>query len=148
MKKNIGKMLSVLMCLGLILLMCSCGGSSQDYSEYDGYRYMNPSDGHVKYYIDAGDGLKMHCFFMSGDPEYYEVVYDMDLDSAQTDGDTLIIKKVTDSEGTDISGYFKSLSFTFGEKEVLMKVQRDESTLAGGTEDNVLTGEYRFTPAQ
>lgn len=29
---------------------------------------------------------------------------------------------------------------------VLMQVKRDESTLAGGEEDNILTGNYVFLP--
>ena len=54
---------------------------------------------------------------------------------------------LTDGNGNDISKQFKSLTYTFEENQVTMKVQRDESTLAGGESSSVMTGDYVFKEA-
>ena len=55
--------------------------------------------------------------------------------------------KLTDAEGNDITDWFERLVFAFSsEDSVLMQVKRNESTLAGGEEDNILTGDYTFLP--
>ena len=59
----------------------------------------------------------------------------------------LTIRTVTDAEGNDITDWFERLVFAFSsEDSVLMQVKRNESTLAGGEEDNILTGDYTFLP--
>ena len=59
----------------------------------------------------------------------------------------LTIRTVTDAEGNDITDWFEGLAFAFSsEDSVLMQVKRNERTLAGGEEDNILTGDYTFLP--
>jgi len=129
------------------------GDSSSDskgnaYAKYDGYAYCL-DNGDVKYRLATKDGFSMHCFFQSDSPEYTEVVYKMDLDSAVRTGDTLTIKKIRDENGNDISDKYKKLTYTFGDGKVIMKVECDESKLAGGGGDNILSGKYVFTaPAE
>ena len=54
---------------------------------------------------------------------------------------------MTDAEGNDITDWFERLVFAFSsEDSVLMQVKRNERTLAGGEEDNILTGDYTFLP--
>ena len=114
--------------------------------EYYVYRL---EDGQLKYWLDlSGDEMKLHCMFMSGDPEYYERIYTFDADSAESSGRTVLLKKVTDDRGNDISDFFVMLSFTFVNDHAVMSVVRDEKTLAGGSSDNLLTGSYTMTPGK
>lgn len=54
-----------------------------------------------------------------------------------------------DENGNDITDRFVSLDFLFSSEDVvLMQVRRDEQTLAGGEEDNLLTGEYILKPRE
>lgn len=121
----------------------SSDSKSNIYAKYDGYTYYL-DNGDVKYRLATKDGFRMHCFFRSDSPEYTEVVYTMDLDSAVKNGNILTIKKIRDGNGKDISDTFKNLTYTFAGKKVTMKVERDESKLAGGSGDNILSGEYAF----
>lgn len=109
------------------------------------YRLEN---GQLKYSLDvAGEDLQLRAMFRSGDPEYYEEIFILDLDSAaQSDDGVLMIKKVFRESGEDVSRWFKSLGLSDAQGAVMMKVERDERTLAGGADDNILTGEYRLEP--
>lgn len=54
-----------------------------------------------------------------------------------------------DENGNDITDRFVSLDFLFSSEDVvLMQVRRDEQTLAGGEEDNLLTGGYILKPRE
>lgn len=54
-----------------------------------------------------------------------------------------------DENGNDISDRFESLVFLFSSDDVvLMQVQRNRQTLAGGADDNILTGEYTLKPRE
>ncbi len=118
----------------------------EELQEYYVYRL---EDGQLKYWLDlSGDEMKLHCMFMSGDPEYYERIYTFDADSAESSGRTVLLKKVTDDRGNDISDFFVMLSFTFVNDHAVMSVVRDEKTLAGGSSDNLLTGSYTMTPGK
>jgi hypothetical protein len=118
----------------------------EELQEYYVYRL---EDGQLKYWLDlSGDEMKLHCMFMSGDPEYYERIYTFDADSAESSGRTVLLKKVTDDRGNDISDFFVMLSFTFVNDHAVMSVVRDEKTLAGGSSDNLLTGRYTMTPGK
>ena len=105
-------------------------------------------DGQLKYWLDSdGEDLLLHALFRSGDPEYYEEVFTLDLGSAKSEGDyTLSIRKVYNSAGEDVSAWFRSLSLTEVQGAFIMKVDRDESTLAGGSDDNILSGVYLLEP--
>ena len=118
----------------------------EEVQEYYVYRLENDQ---LKYWLDmSGDDLKLHCMYRSSDPTYYERIYTLDVDSAENFGKTILLKKITDDYDKDISSYFALLSFTFINNHAVMSVVRDENTLAGGSEDNLLTGSYTMTPGK
>ena len=120
--------------------------TQEELQEFYVYRL---EDGQLKYWLDmSGDELKLHCMFRSGSPEFYERIYTLDIDSAETIGKTIFLKKVTDDHEYDISYFFAMLSFTFINNHAVMSVVRDELTLAGGASDNLLTGSYTMTPGK
>ena len=121
-------------------------------TEYQAWQYYNNysyylDNGQLKYWIEFTDQFLLHCMFCSGDPVYYEQVYTLYPDWDAPAAQELTIRKVVDGYGNDISHYFESLRFLFSSEDtVLMQVRRDESTLAGGAGDNLLTGEYVLKP--
>lgn len=110
---------------------------------YTVYEY-HQDDGMLKYWLEIEDEeILLHAMFRSGDPEYYEEVFSLDLNTASAiDDNTIRIRKVKNSRGIDVSEWFKSLTLMQDEGSITMYVRRDEKTLAGGTEDNILTGTY------
>ena len=118
-----------------------------DFSKYDGFAYYQ-EDGTLKYALKLDNGFQMRCNFVSGDPEPYEEIYTMDLSTAELSGNTIAIRTIRDGQGLDISDRFRTLTYTFLSDKVIMIVERDESTLAGGAGDNVLTGTYTFAAAK
>ena len=105
-------------------------------------------DGLRKYWLDSdGKDFILHAMFRSGDPEYYEELFTLDISSADEENDyTLRIRRVFNEAGVEVSDWFKSLRLTDVEGAILMNVERDEKTLAGGADDNILTGVYLFEP--
>ena len=149
--KKIVSIVAVLVLLAVSLTLAGCGTkqnqkTDSDYEAYDGYAYYQ-ANGDLKYSLDTKDGLKMHCFFQEGSPEYIEEIYTIDLMTADKQDNMLTVHNVTDGSGNDISSQFKSLTYTFEEDQVIMNVQRDESTLAGGESSSVMSGEYVFKEA-
>lgn len=149
--KKLVSMAAALMLLVMSLALAGCGAkqdekTDSDYEAYDGYAYYQ-ANGDLKYSLDTKDGLKMHCFFQEGSPEYVEEVYTIDLTTADKQDNILTVHNVIDGDGNDISSQFKSLTYTFEKDQVTMKVQRDESTLAGGESGSVMTGDYVFKEA-
>ena len=119
----------------------------QYWADYNGYAYEN--EGQLKYWIEFRDEFYLHCLFRSGEPEFYEEVYTLYPNREAQNTQQLAISTVKDASGNDITYRFESLDFLFsGEGNVLMRVRRDEQTLAGGAEDNLLTGEYALTPRE
>ena len=120
-------------------------------NRYHGWDYYNSYacaiDGKRKYWIEFSDEFYLHCMFRSGSPEYHEVVYTLYPDWDAPTAQELTIRTVMDADGNDITHQFERLAFAFSsEDHVLMQVRRDESTLTGGEEDNILTGNYTFLP--
>ena len=115
----------------------------------DAYLYRE-KDGMPKYWLDLSgamaDALVLHCYFRSGEPTFYETVYYLDLESAEFSEGRIDVVKVTDDHGFDVSDRFKALSVLFAGDRVVLSVRRDEKTLAGGADDNILTGTYLFEP--
>ena len=110
------------------------------------YEY-HQEDGMLKYWLDVNDEdgtVLLHAMFRSGDPWFYEEIFDLDMETAELDGDTIVVRKVFNSMGEDVSRWFKSLTIRQEGNALVLSVTRDESTLAGGPEDNILTGEYVF----
>ena len=108
------------------------------------------NNGTPKYWIDLtgemANTIVLHCFFRSGDPSFYESVYYLDLDSADVGSGRVEVYQVSDERGYDVSDWFKSLTLVFKGKQLTMTVKRDEKTLAGGAEDNILSGSYKMSP--
>ena len=80
--KKIVSIVAVLMLLAVSLALAGCGTkqnqkTDSDYEAYDGYAYYQ-ANGDLKYSLDTKAGLKMHCFFQEGSPEYIEEIYDYD----------------------------------------------------------------------
>ena len=80
--KKIVSIVAVLMLLTVSLTLAGCGTkqnqkTDSDYEAYDGYAYYQ-ANGDLKYSLDTKDGLKMHCFFQEGSPEYIEEIYTID----------------------------------------------------------------------
>ena len=115
-----------------------------------GYLYTLPN-GMPKYFVDfsgeEADDVVLHCWFRSGDPSFYSSAFVLHLDAAQqTAPDGALFPKITGAYDFDCSAWFKELRLAFDGDELVMTVERDESTLAGGSEDNILTGAYRMEP--
>ncbi len=114
-----------------------------------GYLYTLP-DGMPKYFVDISgietQNVVLHCWFRSSDPTFYTRSYALDLATAEQTGSTVLFHKITDNYGFDRSDWFQKLALRFEGEGLVMEVERDESTLAGGSEDNVLTGTYRMEP--
>ncbi len=106
--------------------------------------------GMPKYWLDLSGLMSrdpvLHCYLRSGDPTFYETWYVLDIDSAAADGDELRFRSICDAYGFDVSGWFQSLTVREDGDGLVLSVVRDESTLAGGAEDNILTGEYVMKP--
>ena len=105
-------------------------------------------DGLLKYWLDFNrEELELHAMFRSGEPEYYEEVFILDASSAEPESEYSIrIRRIYDSKGNNVSRWFKSFTLTEVQGAILMNVERNEKTLAGGTEDNILTGIYLLEP--
>ena len=114
-----------------------------------GYLYCQ-ENGMPKYWLDftgtVAENLVLHCWFRSGDPTFYESCFVFDLPTAEVSENGLKIRQVRDLQKVDHSDWFKELTLQFYLDAAVMTVERDEKTLAGGTEDNILTGTYVMTP--
>ena len=115
----------------------------------DAYLY-TLENGMPKYWLDfsgvMSDNPVLHCFFRSGDPTFYESCYILDLSTAEFGGGAIRIHQISDEYGFDHSDWFRNFEIRFSGDEVIMVVDRDVRTLAGGGEDNVLTGTYVMRP--
>ena len=114
-----------------------------------GYLYCR-EDGMPKYWLDLtgvlSDHPVLHCYFRSGDPTFYESWFILDLSTAEMSGNAIRFYNVYDEYDFDHSNWFRQLTFQFYLDGAVMTVDRDERTLAGGAEDNILTGTYAMVP--
>ena len=97
------------------------------------------------YWLETAEGLKLHCWFLSGSPNYYEKVYTANLRKAAYAGGVLTVTDLRDSLGFPLQS-LKELRLTFSTDSAVMELDADESKLAGGAGDNLLSGSYRFVP--
>ena len=115
----------------------------------DAYLYCQ-KDGMPKYWLDFTGGVSdnpvLHCYFRSGDPTFYESCFILDMSTARITENGLEVSRLWDEYGFDHSDWFQRLSFQFYTDGVVMTAVRDERTLAGGAEDNILTGNYAMYP--
>ncbi len=116
----------------------------------DAYLYCLDS-GMPKYWLDfsgtVSDQPVLHCFFRSGEPTFYETLYLLDMNTAEITENGLEIRNIRDQYGFDHSDRFRQMNFRFYLDGAVMTVERDERTLAGGEEDNILSGTYVMYPA-
>lgn len=107
-------------------------------------------NGMPKYWLDLTGIMShnpvLHCYFRSGDPTFYESWFILDLETAAIEQDRVTFHNVYDSHGFDMSNWFRMLTIRQEGDNLVMSVSRDERTLAGGGEDNILTGEYVMKP--
>jgi hypothetical protein len=107
-------------------------------------------NGMPKYWLDLTGTMShnpvLHCYFRSSDPTFYESWFVLDWETADVKGDTVTFHNVYDSHGFDHSNWFRMLTIRSEGNKLVMSVSRDERTLAGGGEDNILTGEYVMKP--
>lgn len=105
-------------------------------------------DGMRKYWLEADKGkLTLHAMFRSGEPSFHEELFTVDPDTVKAEGAyTLVVGKLFNEKGFDVSGWFKSLKLTQVQGAINMVVERDEKTLAGGADDNILSGVYMLEP--
>ena len=104
-----------------------------------------PEKSGVKYWLDTKEGLKLHCWFISEGPAYYESVYTAVLKKASYADGVLTVPQLRDRFGFPLRS-LKELRLRFEEDAVTMEVDVDEAKLAGGAGDNLLAGSYRFVP--
>ena len=104
-----------------------------------------PEKSGVKYWLETAEGLKLHCWFLSGDPNYYEKVYTANLKKAEYEDGVLTLTDLRDSLGFPLQS-LKELRLTFAADSAAMELDADESKLAGGAGDNLLSGSFRFVP--
>lgn len=107
-------------------------------------------DGMPKYWLDLTgtviDNLVLHCYFRSGDPSFYETFFILDLDTADVRNGRVKIHDIYNENGYDVSDWFRSLEIRFADDSAQLVVKRNEKTLAGGGDDNILTGSYPMQP--
>ena len=111
------------------------------------YQY-HQKDGMLKYWLDqTGEDLELHAMFRSGDPAFYEEVFYLDSETAEWEGDYMLrFHQVFNAAGYEVSDWFESITLTEVQGALLLNVKRDESTLAGGADDNILSDVYLFDP--
>ncbi len=121
----------------------------EDGSPVAAYLYCR-ENGMPKYWLDCSailsDNPVLHCYFRSGDPTFYESTFVLDWDTAEMKDGVIYIHDIYDRFEMNRSDWFKELSFAPDGNGIVMNVVRDERTLAGGSEDNILTGEYPMLP--
>ena len=155
MRKNsyCHKIISVFLAVFLLITLAAAGVGSMSVRAEENVDELTESyvyrleDGQLKYWLDLReDELLLHCMFLSEGPSYYESIYALGISSVEASGKTILIKKITDDTGFDISSNFAFLSVTFVNNKAVMSVVRDEKTLAGGAGNNLLTGSYMMIP--
>ena len=104
----------------------------------------------LKYWIDltgtVSDDVVLHCWFRSGDPTWYEKLYILEPAMNDIGKSVIEVNKITDLEGNDLTEGFKTLRVRTYEDHITLVVKREKKSLAGGEEDNILTGTYMFEP--
>ena len=151
--KGLKKLTALLLAMLLVFSVMSGGALAAEEEEEDtladAYLYCQ-EDGMPKYWLDftgaMADDLVLHAYFRSSDPTFYESWFILDLDTADIYDDMIEIHNVYDEFGFDRSDWFESFTLLLVGDDIILDVERDESTLAGGTEDNILTGIYWMEP--
>lgn len=132
-----------LLVAAVMLWGCSAQKEAADtYVAYQGYTCQDGSS-HIKYGLETENGIRLHCFFQSGSPEYTEDIYELKLSPGE--GEKASVEQVIDGQGVDLTASFRKFDFSFYPDRVVMEVERNTDLLAGGTSDNLETGEYTLT---
>ena len=132
-----------LLVAAVMLWGCSAQKEAADtYAAYQGYTCQDGSS-HIKYGLETENGIRLHCFFQSGSSEYTEDIYELKLSPGE--GEKASVEQVIDGQGVDLTASFRKFDFSFYPDRVVMEVERNTDLLAGGTSDNLETGEYTLT---
>ena len=139
--KGSKKLTALLMAMLLAFSVMSGGALAAEEEEEDtladAYLYCQ-EDGMPKYWLDftgaMADDLVLHAYFRSSDPTFYESWFILDLDTADIYDDMIEIHNVYDEFGFDRSDWFESFTLLLVGDDILLDVDRDERTLAGGTD--------------
>lgn len=124
-------------------------GLDDGYTLYPAYVYRE-WDGKPKYWLDISSAslgdLELHCNFRDEGNVFYETVYLLGMDTVQIEGNTMRFSEVHDRWGNDYTPMFPEITVRIEADGAVMTVVRDESTLAGGGENNLYSGDYEMTP--
>ena len=91
--------------------------------------------------------MELHGSLRSGgDPESFEEIYVLDGASAEDDSGYVTSYSKILKKGSDVSRWFQSVVLSRVQNSYILSVERDEKTLAGSPDDNILTGVYTFDP--
>ena len=126
-------------------------GEEDEAGLYDAYLYCQ-DDGMPKYWLDLTEAIidkpVLHCYFRSSDPTFYESNFILDFDPEELeDIGGVYVSDISNTRGIDVSDWFKWFSVELDGDAVILDIERDEKTLAGGPEDNIMTGVYRLEPS-
>ena len=148
LEQSVGTLLEDVIADCELLGVSESGGSQQQEApEAPAYLYCL-DNGMPKYWLDLSGAMAddpvLHCYFRSSDPTFYESCFLLSLDTAENNDNVYEFKDVSDMRGFDVSNRFERLAFDGGSVSLLVK--RDERTLAGGADDNILSGVYLFEP--
>ena len=126
-------------------------GVEEESGLFDAYLYCQ-DDGMPKYWLDLTGAILdkpvLHCYFRSGDPTFYESNFILDFDPAELeDNGGVYVSDISNARGIDVSDWFKWFSVELDGDSLILDIERDEKTLAGGPEDNIMTGVYRLEPS-
>ena len=126
-------------------------GNADDSALCEAYLYCQ-DDGMPKYWLDLTGAIidkpVLHCYFRSGDPTFYESCFILDFSPQELeDNGGVFVSGISNARGIDVSDWFEWFSVELDEDGILLDIERDEKTLAGGPEDNIMTGVYRLVPS-
>ena len=100
-----------LLLAAVMLWGCSAQKEAADtYEAYQGYACQDGS-GHIKYGLETENGIRLHCFFQSGSPEYTEDIYELKLLPGK--GEKASVEQVIDGQGVDLTASFRKFDFSF-----------------------------------
>lgn len=116
------------------------------YAFWNGYSYYE--DGQIRFKLETFKDLKLgfilHFWAREGDPEWHEEMITLtDLKEGAQEVD---VGMILDNRNHDLTYQYKSFKILFGEDCAILEIERDESTLAGGTDSTIQSGTYVLTP--
>lgn len=143
------KLFTLLMVL-LITASVAASALAEEIQIYPSYVFYD-ENGLPKYWLDftgsISDNLVLHCYFATD--SWYETYYILDFVSAAPNArqNSYRIENVYNERGADVSKQFRTVSLLIRSDSVRLYIERDPSTLVGGTGSMILDGSYEMVPA-